>query len=77
MTREQALDRLSRPAYDIDTIAADFEYIATKLDLSVDELSEIMNGRNRSYRDYPNRMGIIELGTRVLRAAGVQKAVIR
>jgi hypothetical protein len=77
MSREDALERISRPAYDAETIAADFEYIATKLDLSSEELRDLMNGPNRSYRDYPNSMGIIELGTRVLRMLGVQRAIIR
>jgi N-acetyl sugar amidotransferase len=77
LTRAQALERIAKPAYAEDTIADDFEYIATKLDLSVAELKALMAGPNKSYRDYSNAMAPIELGTRVLRLLGVQRAIIR
>ena len=77
MTREEALDRISKPAYDEKTIAQDFEYIAKKLDLTVQELQEIMNGRNKTYRDYKSNMPMIRLGTSILRMLGIQKAIIR
>jgi hypothetical protein len=77
MSREEALARIAKPAYDADTIAQDFEYIATKLGLTVPQLQALMKGENRSYRDYKSRMSMIELGARALRAVGVQKAIIR
>lgn len=77
LSRAEALERIARPAYDADTLAHDFEYIATKLDLSVAELQQIMAGSNRSYRDYSNAMSMIDLGTKVLRGLGIQKAIIR
>jgi N-acetyl sugar amidotransferase len=77
MAREEALERLAHPAYDRATIAQDFEYVATKLDLTVAELEQIMAGPNKTYRDYRNSMGLIDVGTRILRAAGVQRAIIR
>jgi hypothetical protein len=36
-----------------------------------------MAGPNKSYRDYRNSMGLIEVGTKLLRVAGVQRAIIR
>lgn len=77
MTRDEALERIALPAYDAETIAEDFEYIATKLGLTVDELRALHAGPNRSYRDYRNNMGLIDLGTTILRATGVQRAIIR
>jgi N-acetyl sugar amidotransferase len=77
MSRADALDRVSRPAYDEATIAHDFEYVATKLDLSVADLEALMNGPKKSYRDYRNRMTLINAGTRVLRGLGLQKTIIR
>ncbi len=77
MTRDEALAKIAIRAYDEATIAEDFEYVATKLDLSVAELRAIMEGPNKSYRDYKNSMGLIELGTKVLRAIGLQRAIIR
>lgn len=77
LSRADALERIAKPAYNAETVAEDFEYIATKLDLSVAELKQIMAGPNKTYKDYQNSMGMIELGTKVLRALGVQRAIIR
>ena len=73
----QALEKLAQPAYDEQTLAQDFEYIATKLDLSVADLQALMAGPKKTYKDYKNNMGMIDLGTRVLRSLGVQRAIIR
>lgn len=77
LSRDEALERIAKPAYDPETVAQDFEYIATKLDLTVAELQQLMDGPNKSYRDYRHAMSLIELGTRALRAVGVQRAIIR
>lgn len=77
MTRDEALQKLAVPAYDEATIAQDFEYIATKLDISVDELRALHAGPNKTFRDYKSAMPLIDLGTRVMRAVGVQRAIIR
>jgi N-acetyl sugar amidotransferase len=77
LTREEALEKIAIKAYDEETVEQDFEYIATKLGVSVQELKTIMQGENKSYKDYKNQMSIIELGTKVLRVLGIQKAIIR
>jgi N-acetyl sugar amidotransferase len=77
MTREEALEKIAKPAYDEATIAQDFEYIATKLDIGVDELRALHQGPNKTYRDYKSAMPLIHLGTQVMRAVGVQRAIIR
>jgi len=66
MTREEALMELSKPAYDEDEMKQDFEFIAKKLNLNVDELRKLMEGENKTYRDYKNNMFFINLGTKVL-----------
>lgn len=77
MAREEALERISKPAYDPDIIAQDFEYIAKKLEITVAELQKLMNGENKTYRDYKNSMFLINLGTKVLTFFGVQKSIMR
>ena len=39
MTRDEALEKLKKPAYDPATISQDFDYVATKLGISSDELN--------------------------------------
>lgn len=77
MTREEALKRIAQPAYDEQTMAQDFEYVAKKLDLTVSEFQEIMDGENKTYRDYKSRMALIGFGTNILRKLGIQKVMIR
>jgi hypothetical protein len=56
MSRQEALERIAQPAYDAQTVAHDFEYVATKLGLSVQELQSLMDGENKTYRDYKSRV---------------------
>jgi len=77
MSRAAALEKIAIPAYDPETIAEDFEYIATKLGITVDELRAYHEGPKKTFRDYRNDMAIMDLGAKVLRMAGVQKAIIR
>ena len=77
MTREEAINKISKPAYDESTITNDFEYIATKLDISIDELLSLHKGPNKSWRDYKSRQGLIEIGTKAQRILGIQRAIIR
>lgn len=77
MTRAEALELIAKPAYDEEVIGQDFEYVAKKLDLTVKDLQTLMDGENKTYRDYKNRMSLISFGTDVLRFLGIQKAIIR
>ena len=77
MSREEALRIISQPAYDHQIMAQDFEYVATKLGLTVPELQEIMDGENKTYKDYKSRMPLINLATRLLRFFRIQKVIIR
>ena len=77
MTRDEALEKIAKPAFDPETIEHDFEYIATKLGITVKELRQLHDGPMKTYKDYKNDMAMIDLGTKVLRAAGIQRAIIR
>ena len=77
MTREQALERISHPEMDEHFLQQEFEYVANKLDLTVNELQEIFDGKNKTYRDYRNKRWLIGLGTNVLRWLGLEKRFFR
>jgi N-acetyl sugar amidotransferase len=77
MTREEALKKVSVLPYDDEAIKEDFEYVATKLGFTVDEFKVLMNGENKTYRDYKNSMGFIELGMKVMRFIGGERKLIR
>ena len=77
MTREEALERVAKPEIDEQTMTQDFEYVAKKLDLTVSELQELFEGKNKTYRDYKNKMALITLGTKVMQILGLEKRVVR
>ena len=72
MTREQALKKLEKPAYDPEMIKHDFEYVATKLGISVDELQSYREAPNKTYRDYKSQRTIYALGAPVMRLLGME-----
>lgn len=77
MTREEALEKLSQPSYDENTIAQDFEYIATKLGISVKELQGYLDAPNKTYKDYKSQLNIFIWGTKIMRLLGLERRAIR
>ena len=77
MTREQALVRVAHPEMDEHFSQLEFEYVANKLDLTVNELQDIFDDKNKTYRDYRNKRWLIVLGTNVLRWLGLERRFFR
>lgn len=76
-TREDALEELESPGYDEATMREDLDFIAAKLGISSAELQALIDGENKSFKDYKNTWGLIQLGTVILRALGVEKKKFR
>lgn len=72
MTREEALEKLSKPPFDEDTAKQEFEYVAKKLGITVDELQGCLDGPNRSYKDYQSQEGIYLVGAKVMKLLGME-----
>jgi N-acetyl sugar amidotransferase len=77
LTREEALKRISKPELDEETMAREFEYVATKLGWMVAEFEDIFNGENKSFRDYKNKLFLIKLGARISNILGLEKRIFR
>jgi putative aminotransferase len=77
MTREQALDRISRPEMDEHFLKQEFEYVAHKLGLTVDELLAFFEMPKKTFRDYKNKRDLIGLGGDVMRKLGLEKRYFR
>jgi len=77
MTREEALSRLAKPAYDPATIATEFEYIARKLRIPVEELRHYFTMPKKFYWDYRNQEALFNFGAKVLKAIGAERSVKR
>lgn len=77
MTREAALERISRPEMDQHFLKQEFEYVAHKLDLTVTELQAIFDSPNKTYRDYQNKRWLIGLGANLMRRLGLERRYFR
>lgn len=73
MTRDEALEKLSKPAYNPETIEDEFNYIATKLGITAEELRVYFNMPKKFYWDYKNQQSIFRLGARVLHMLGIER----
>ena len=77
MTRDQALDRISRPEMDEHFLKQEFEYVAHKLGLTVDELQQLFDSPKKTYRNYKNKRDLIGLGANLMRKLGLEKRYFR
>jgi N-acetyl sugar amidotransferase len=73
MTREDALAELASPAFDAATIDQEIEFVANKLDITVDELMGYMALPKKTYRDYRSQEWIYRIGAWVMRALGIER----
>ena len=73
MTRDEALKKLDKLPYDQSSIKNDFEYIANKLDISVDELQSYMDMPKKTYNEYKSQENIYYYGAKAMRLLGIER----
>jgi len=77
MDRGNALNRICHPEMDEEFLSQEFEYVASKLDLTPSELQEIFEGHNQTFRDYRNKRKLIGIGSNILRLLGLERRFFR
>ena len=77
MTREEALKKLKEPPYDEQLAIQDLEYISKKLGLTKKEFLDMMNGENKTYRDYKSSAWLIKSAIRFATMIGLEKRQFR
>jgi hypothetical protein len=77
MTRDEALEKLKRPAYDPATIDDEFNYVATKLGITVEQLRDYFTMEKKFYWDYKNRVSMFVIGAKILKYIGVERSIKR
>ena len=77
MSRDEALERIKRPELDEQTLKNEFKYIANKLGLTEEELTELFNGQNKTFRDFKNNRNFIQLGAKIMQLLGLEKRLFR
>lgn len=77
MTRNEALERLNVLPYDPSKIDEEFEFIANKLEIEVNELRNYHELPLKWYRDYDNEEKLFDIGARVMKFLGLERAIKR
>lgn len=77
MTRKEALEKLNKKPYDEYQMQLDKEYIAQKLEISVEEFDKIINGENKTPRDYKNSIWLLKIGTFICKLLNIENRNIR
>jgi len=72
MTREEALDIVSKPAYDKHKIDEEFNYIATKLGITILELKKYFHMPKKNFKDYKNLYSIFKAGANLVNLFGIE-----
>jgi N-acetyl sugar amidotransferase len=77
MTRDEAQARIAKPEMDEHFLKQEFEYVAHKLDLTVDELQALFDAPKRTFRDFKNKRDLIGFGATLMRKLGLEKRLFR
>lgn len=77
MKREEALERITKPELDEHFLEREFEYVAHKLDLTVEELRAIFLEENKTSHEYKNKRYLIEIGARIMSFLGLEKRLYK
>ena len=77
LSREVALNRVSRPELPEEELVKEFEFVAKKLDFTVEELRSYFEGENKSYKDYKNNSKLIAIGTKIMQLLGIEKRAFK
>lgn len=72
MTREEALKKLKSLSYDKETIKNDFEYIANKLSIDLEELNEYLTMPKKTFKDYISQENIFMFGAKLMKILGLE-----
>ena len=77
MTREEALEILSKSPYDPEQMELDKEYVAKKMGITAEEFDQIIEQPNKTPLDYRNQMWIIKLGVFISKLFGIENRNLR
>lgn len=77
MTRAEALTKISKPTLSETEMEKDFNFVAKKLDLTPEELKKIFDEPNKSFRDYKNKLTIIQFFTKIFNFLKLDNRIFR
>ncbi len=73
MTREEALEQLKTAPMTDEDVRHEFEFIANKLGITIEELQSYFDAPNKTYKDFKSQQSIYDVGAKVMRSLGLEK----
>ena len=77
MNRSEAIDRLRNSELSEFDLEKEFDYVASKLDLSSEDLKSLFEGPNLTFNDYKNKRFLIGIGYKILSKLGLEKRLFK
>lgn len=77
MTRDEALERISRSEMGDHFLMNEFDYVADKLSLSRSELQGFQNLPLNTFNSFRNKRSLITLGVKIFKLLGLEKRFFR
>ncbi|MDC0172507.1 N-acetyl sugar amidotransferase [Gammaproteobacteria bacterium] len=74
MTRDEALHKLQSKPLSEEIVRQEFEYVADKLNISLDELQACLVAPHKDYRDFKSMDWIYNFGSSVMRKLGLERS---
>lgn len=75
MTRQEAIEKLKKPPLSEVESEELFNLVASKLEISKDELTEYLNMPLKSYKDYKNQAYLFDVGATILHWLKIDKLI--
>ncbi|WP_421796963.1 N-acetyl sugar amidotransferase [Haliscomenobacter sp.] len=66
MTKEEAMEEMSNPPYDLAVMKNDYEYVAKKLGFSIEEFDQLLAQPNRDHQEFGNEQKLEQLIERII-----------
>lgn len=76
MSRNEAIEELSKKPYSKEEKIDDFNYISKKLAISEDDLNKLFNSKNKSFKDYKSKYYIIQFFVMISRLLKIERRLI-
>ncbi|MEG0271723.1 MAG: N-acetyl sugar amidotransferase [Hydrogenoanaerobacterium sp.] len=77
LTRDDALEILSHPPYSEETAMEDMAFICKEMGISVGDFKKLMQGENKTYKDYKNGFTLIHWARNLAKIVGIERRNIR
>ena len=77
MARDDAINKLTKSPFDQVEIDKEFNFVCKKLDISEEQLKNIMSENNKSFKNYKSSYYLIQFFVKLLRLVGVETRLIR